>query len=477
MELSQEEKSRNKRQRTEVHEDSADVLRLRELVQDGTFVHPLGRSFNFCDLAHAVALCCGLSPENPVRIKEATDLAQQLGGTQTKHLVLVLCDGMGNNVIDQHLPPSSFLATHNNPAFLTTVFPATTPAVLTSLATGAWPGQHGQPGWDLRDQKQVEYPCTPGSGVVQIRCLIKEMADMRSNKPISEFGFTDKDVFVAAPWTMGQSPRKMHFVNAYNGTGFTKWYQGPHNGNLANFPETVSSTLGTPEGSTTAVANFTQAVDEVLRGVREAETKGWQTYTYLYCAHPDKHMHALGMEHSEVTKVMEGIDAQLQRLWSTMEQEALDVSLLVTADHGHITVRPKDMISLPADLLELLEYANIGASGKGRHAVLHVRTGLVPLFKSRWAAHERLCEAFVLLSIEEAAQEGIFGPSFSVRQEVRPRLGDLIAISVGPGTLVTPQDAEVYRDCPYPKEHGSHGSLAAAEMRVPYVLCRASNPN
>ena len=51
-----------------------------------------------------------------------------------------------------------------------------------------------------------------------------------------------------------------------------------------------------------------------------------------------------------------------------LEKEAIDATVVVTADHGHVTVHPQDMITLPECILELLEYACIGVHGKGRHA-------------------------------------------------------------------------------------------------------------
>merc|ERR1712070_10546 len=108
---------------------------------------------------------------------------------------------MGSKVLDDCLPEDSFLRSRNKRDRLVAVFPSTTPAALTTLATGAWPGQHGQPGWDLRDQKGCEYPGKPSPGVVQLRCLHPKFFDMRSHKPCCELGFSADDVFVQKPWT------------------------------------------------------------------------------------------------------------------------------------------------------------------------------------------------------------------------------------------------------------------------------------
>ena len=42
-----------------------------------------------------------------------------------------------------------------------------------------------------------------------------------------------------------------------------------------------------------------------MERIQEAERKDWRTYTYLYFSHPDKLMHSVGVEDSEVGEVMQ----------------------------------------------------------------------------------------------------------------------------------------------------------------------------
>ena len=70
---------------------------------------------------------------------------------------------------------------------------------------------------------------------------------------------------------------------------------------------------------------------------------------------------------------------------------------------------------------------------------------------------------------------GIFGPK-KVLPEVRPRLGDFVAISLGHDTLVTPTEAARWRDSAQPQCKGGHGSLALEDMRIPLVLCVGGSP-
>ena len=123
----------------------------------------------------------------------------------------------------QHLKPDSFIQTHNDAQRLVSVFPSTTPTVLTTLATGVWPGQHGAPGWELRDQLQCEFPSQPEQHV-QIQVLNRHVMDMRSKRPVTELGYDNNSVFFVKPWTETiPEDRHVLFVSAYHGSGFTNY--------------------------------------------------------------------------------------------------------------------------------------------------------------------------------------------------------------------------------------------------------------
>ena len=146
---------------------------------------------NFVDLAAALSICCGmpssefssklssLEEEDHLQNNSFTSnkhveveihrrrlhLASEIGSISRikdddnngsssnntysrQHIILILCDGMGNSILQQHCASNdddeSFFMKHNQPSRLRAVFPSTTPAALTTLATATWPGQHGK---------------------------------------------------------------------------------------------------------------------------------------------------------------------------------------------------------------------------------------------------------------------------------------------------------------------------------------------
>jgi len=156
---------------------------------------------NFVDLAASLSICCGATPppadnssalseddcsflqNNSDVVDEGVDqevqrrrlqLASEIGGGtpllmsdgadadgnkenttiyKRRHIILILCDGMGNSILQNTVnnedtpvnnADKSFFMRNNQPSRLRAVFPSTTPAALTTLATATWPGRHGE---------------------------------------------------------------------------------------------------------------------------------------------------------------------------------------------------------------------------------------------------------------------------------------------------------------------------------------------
>ena len=97
-----------------------------------------------------------------------------------------------------------------------------------------------------------------------------------------------------------------------------------------------------------------QSAKAALEHVVEVEASSGSSYSYVYTAHPDKHMHALGVEHPKVTEVVRGLDEKLSELWEALQARGLDATLVVTADHGHVTVFPESMVQLSPEQIDCL---------------------------------------------------------------------------------------------------------------------------
>ena len=124
-----------------MNHDMPDLYRLMHALDTGTLKIPGEAMPSIVDLANALASSIGAAP---ARLSpEAEHISRLIGSPE--HIVLVVIDGLGMNFLDK-MPVGSFLKSHLVSELLT-VFPSSTPAVLTSLATGLWPSRHAVVGW------------------------------------------------------------------------------------------------------------------------------------------------------------------------------------------------------------------------------------------------------------------------------------------------------------------------------------------
>lgn len=117
------------------------IEELLEAFDKRVSVRPSHREPNIVDLSRAVARAAGSDAAVPTL--NSTDMERQIGNAD--HVVSVLLDGVGMFMVET-MPPDSFLRQHLVDE-LSTAYPSTTSVALTSLATGAWPAEHGVTGW------------------------------------------------------------------------------------------------------------------------------------------------------------------------------------------------------------------------------------------------------------------------------------------------------------------------------------------
>ena len=106
---------------------ASDLSKAKEWFQSGALVHPLsGKS-----------------------IADVSKATIEMANSGEYRVLFVILDGLGSELFGRVLHPDSFLRKHYKQDVFS-VFPATTAAALTSIATGQHPGEHGIIGWQQR---------------------------------------------------------------------------------------------------------------------------------------------------------------------------------------------------------------------------------------------------------------------------------------------------------------------------------------
>jgi predicted AlkP superfamily pyrophosphatase or phosphodiesterase len=334
---------------------------------------------------------------------------------EAKAVVLLLVDGMGWEQIQGRtgMVPV-LLGMEGGP--ITTVAPTTTTTALTSLTTGAAPGEHGLIGYQIHIQGQVLNALRWTAG--------PKKADARKSI-VPEQAQTRPAFFGRRVPAVGRSE--------FRGTGFTR----AHLDGVDHRGYKLTSSIAV----------------EV-----KALVDGGEPLVYAYYDGPDRVAHEYGFgpyldaEYAEV-------DHLVGQLLASLPPEA---ALLVVSDHGQVMVGDAT-VELARDVLALSSVV----SGEARFRWLHARPGrageLLAVAAELYGRHG------LVAGRQQVLDEGWFGPYVS--PEAQSRMGDVALVPRDPVAFIEPkpsvQNSSGNESKPPFQLIARHGSLTSAEMLVP----------
>ena len=395
---------------------------LQTAFEAGVLIRPSPRRLNLVDLVRALALLAGVpNVEQSEGVKKLT--AEVAGEENVDHLIFVLVDGMGMNLVDR-MPSRSFVGSRFRMEMLS-IFPTTTAAALTTVATGEWPNKHAVTGW---------WTHLPEFNVTS---TILPFVDRYTHRSLTEIGLTAEKVFPAP----ALHPRMKH---------------APLSVVPGKLPNTLYSLYS--RGHTPGIGYWAidDAVNQIIKYVTSAKVP---TYTYLYISDVDTLSHLRGWDHEDVLALMMFIDGQLGRLAETLGSRA---KIVISSDHGHTKVRLADRLAI-FDGDPVLDLLDAPPSGNPPTPMFHVKKGcradFVRMFEERWGDH------FSLVSSEEAEEMELTGPG-KMSDLAKARFGQFIGIARGALTLKYYEHGRV----PAMDDLGGHSGLTPDEMRIPLAI-------
>lgn len=397
-----------------------DLDRVVGWMAEGRLVNPADPLPTLVDLVRAVYQLAGRheSALGPA----AGRLAERIG--PARHVVFVLIDGLGSELLERIAPPNGFLARHTA-GRVRTVFPSTTAAAMTSLVTGTYPSVHGITGWWV-------YLADRG-----ITVTVLPFVERFSDRALEEMGVEASELFIAPP-LLPDLDRSILTVTPrpFLEDVFLRYYTG-----------------GTP------AAGYETPAEALTIAARHILTSSRPTYTSVYLPHIDEACHSLGIDAPEVAAGLRAMDDALESLRASLGDDA---RLIVTGDHGHVGLDSEHVLWLE-DGDPLLDLLVCPPSGEPTVPYLY-RKDDIGESSLRAAFRDRFGDAFALISREEAGLLGLYGPS-PPSEVTRSRIGDLIGIAPEPTALYYRRGGEevtVHRSV--------HAGLTPGEMLVPVIV-------
>ena len=320
-------------------------------------------------------------------------------------VVLLALDGFGFDQLDTRRALVPTIASMTGGA-ITTVAPSTTATALSSLSLGAPPGEHGVVGYRINVRGDV----------LNILRWQTPSGDARQVIP--------PDRIQARPAFGGHRVPVVTRAD-FAGTGFTS----AHLNDVRFVGYRVTSTL----------------VTEVRHLVAAGER-----FVYAYYDGIDKVAHEYGLgEHYDAE--LASVDRLVADIAGTLPRGAV---LVITSDHGQVHVGDA-IVPIDDTVMSACELL----SGEGRFRWLHARAGAADDLAD--AAREAHGGRAWVRTREEVFAEEWFGPKVS--EAAAARMGDVVIAAADPVAFEDPADTGPYRLV------ARHGSLTAAEMRVPLL--------
>ena len=403
------------------------------------FVLPDYDGLSIANVSTSVAQVFGAQTDRPPL--EPAILEPFLPGV--RQVVLVMVDALSYQTLRQALAANRrngfnrLLRAGGRLVPVTSVFPSTTTAALTSLWTGYTPAEHGFVGYHLFLR---EY------GV---------RANMIAYSPAATQGLGREQLV-----EIGLEPEKFLPVptlpESLAPVGVPVF-------NLLEQPY-VQTALGRTQFRGVRETRGIVTAADLWVGVRNwlEALQGKRAVLAAYWSAIDRIGHAYGPDSEVILAELDNLAYSFEReLWSKLSPAAhRGVLFLLTADHGMAAV-PRDQVVYLQRHPDLRERLLLSYTGDARAAYLYCRQGQVDAVRKYFET--RLGDKFCVFDSQAALDAGLLGGG-QVAAETRHRIGDLIVIARGGASLCDRNEP--------PKEQGRHGGLLAEEMLVPLLAGR-----
>lgn len=209
-----------------------------------------------------------------------------------KHIIYILLDGFGVNIMHKNTKKNSFFQTHYLKP-ITSVFPPTTVAATTAVLSGLPPYVSGYIGWTQYNRKEDS------------NTVVFNNTDYYDQTKILKENFQNRELKYESILAKIQKKNPNLIVNEL-------------------FPDFRSD----------GYKSFKDQVDKLIE-----INQGGGSFSYCYWTEPDMTIHKEGIKSNRVKELLKGIEQELIRLKSSIK----DTHVILIADHGLIDVKPIDI--------------------------------------------------------------------------------------------------------------------------------------
>ena len=411
----------------------------------GEFIYPLYKNYCFSNIPSAILSLFGKHINNPLsKILEKA----KINSSNSKKVILLFIDSFGYKQWLKYAERYEFfkkITKRGVVAPLTTVFPSTTAATQNTIHSGLTPQEHGLLEWwvyfEEIDKIISTLPFTP----VGEKGRDKLLDDGVDPKIL----FDGKTIYQIL--AESKIPSFTFIRDVYAQSAYSKLV---HQGSVT-IPFINSSDL---------LVNLRKKIVEIPSAA----------YFYIYWDAVDSISHTYGPETDQYLAELNGFSYLLQKefLEKIDKQLAKEIVILITSDHGQVSIDPKETIYLN-QYPEITDNFCLGPSGNK----------ILPWGSPRdvflFIQEEKLQSTFEFLNkilngkatimrTEKAIKENLFGHG-NPHKKFKSRIGNILILPHNNNTVwyehIKNERLKLY---------GMHGGLSDDEMLIPFVVAKLS---
>jgi hypothetical protein len=415
--------------------------------KEGEFIYPFYEKYCLSNIPSTILNFFGIKSKRPILPSSLHKDKVEI--EDSNKIVLMLIDGFGY---------SQWLKCYKNYEFfniftqkglvapVTTIFPSTTAAALTTINTGLTPQEHALIEWFI---------------------YLKEIDMILRTIPFKPLDDKDKNKFLQA---------KVNPKILYNGKTI---YQALRKSGIKSYTfinETYAYSAYSKlvyKGSNTIP--FINSSDLVVRLRKTLEAEKGPAYFYVYIADVDSLEHEYGPHTEEYYAELSVLSFLLKKelIEKVDKKVAEETLLLITADHGQLNISPKETIylngfrKLTKSFQKSKRKKPILPTGSPRDIFLHINQK--KLEEIHTFLSNKLKEKAKIVKTEDAIKMGLFGIG-KPRKEFYDRVGNLLILPYKNHTVWYQHVKGKKLDL-----LGIHGGLSKDEMLVPFAISKLSN--
>ena len=335
-----------------------------------------------------------------------------------KNVVFIILDGLGEHILNRVSPEGYF--SKNKIDCLTSVYPSTTTAALTTYYSGKPPYETG---WIAWSQYFKEY----GRTIDMLSHKESYLGEDISKAKINVF-----ETLVKYKTVFEQIEEANSNIKAYE--------------IMPRYSERRAKRSITADN-----------IDEIVDNIEMLCNNPGEKFIMAYSDNPDGLLHKYGSTSEEVKRFVQETEKKIEDLAKKVSEDTI---IIISADHGHKDIEKAYSI---LDYPEIIECLYMPVSLESRVVAFFVKENMKKEFEERF--NNIFENEFLLMSKEELLDKHILGYG-DKHPKVDDFLGNYIALSISSSII----KIESYLGEAKPIKKSTHCGLTKEEMEVPLIV-------